>query len=555
MRYKKRKTTNGLLFLYHLFMTSKQKIQKNYTNTSSKNQLTMSIPLDQWIPYNDSVRLLSLLLEEIDDTLLHQAYSPYGRKSVVPPNVLFKLIIYGFMNQIYSSRALEKACRTHLHFIWLLDGHPVPDHNTIHRFKTQRLTNGVMENLFNQLLLKLHERGEIPFQTLFIDGTKLEANANKYTFGWKGSILKYQAKLRDKMLQFLITYNQTYETNHPVVAKQLNPTFETCLAELSQRIKDQNISFVHGKGQRKHFLQRHHEEAQGYLDKWKLYQETLAIIGDHRNSYSKTDPDATFMRMKEDHMKNGQLKPAYNVQIGVESEYLVGIKLFQCSTDTQTLIPFLEQLKGHLPHLSQAIVADAGYESEENYHYLEEHQLKAYIKPLNYEQMKQKKFKQSLGKRENMTYLKDEDAYLCANEKKLYPIQLKKKATKSGSIKEETIYECESCENCPFKSKCTTAKGNKKLSVSKKFITYREKSLENLKSDEGIILRINRSIQVEGAFGVLKQNMRFKRFFSRGLKNVTLEFYLLAFAYNIQKFHQKNQNDRLSHHLHELKKT
>ena len=536
-------------------MTSKQKIQKNYTNTSSKNQLTMSIPLDQWIPYNDSVRLLSLLLEEIDDTLLHQAYSPYGRKSVVPPNVLFKLIIYGFMNQIYSSRALEKACRTHLHFIWLLDGHPVPDHNTIHRFKTQRLTNGVMENLFNQLLLKLHERGEIPFQTLFIDGTKLEANANKYTFGWKGSILKYQAKLRDKMLQFLITYNQTYETNHPVVAKQLNPTFETCLAELSQRINDQNISFVHGKGQRKHFLQRHHEEAQGYLDKWKLYQETLAIIGDHRNSYSKTDPDATFMRMKEDHMKNGQLKPAYNVQIGVEAEYLVGIKLFQCSTDTQTLIPFLEQLKGHLPHLSQAIVADAGYESEENYHYLEEHQLKAYIKPLNYEQMKQKKFKQNLGKRENMTYLKDEDAYVCANEKKLYPIQLKKKATKSGSIKEETIYECESCENCPFKSKCTTAKGNKKLSVSKKFITYREKSLENLKSDEGIILRINRSIQVEGAFGVLKQNMRFKRFFSRGLKNVTLEFYLLAFAYNIQKFHQKNQNDRLSHHLHELKKT
>ena len=153
MRYKKRKTTNGLLFLYHLFMTSKQKIQKNYTNTSSKNQLTMSIHLDQWIPYNDSVRLLSLLLEEIDDTLLHQAYSPYGRKSVVPPNVLFKLIIYGFMNQIYSSRALEKACRTHLHFIWLLDGHPVPDHNTIHRFKTQRLSNGVMENLFNQLLL------------------------------------------------------------------------------------------------------------------------------------------------------------------------------------------------------------------------------------------------------------------------------------------------------------------------------------------------------------------------------------------------------------------
>ena len=128
------------------------------------------------------------------------------------------------------------------------------------------------------------------------------------------------------MLQFLITYNQAYETKHPVVTKHLNTTFETCLTELTQRIKDQNISFVHGKGQRKHVLQRHYEEAQAFLDKWKLYQETLAIIGEHRNSYSKTDHDATFMRMKEDHMKNGQLKPAYNVQMGVESEYILGEK-------------------------------------------------------------------------------------------------------------------------------------------------------------------------------------------------------------------------------------
>ena len=145
--------------------------------------------------------------------------------------------------------------------------------------------------------------------------------------------------------------------------------------------------------------------------------------------------------MKEDHMKNGQLKPAYHVQMGVESEYILGIKLFQSSTDTQTLIAFLDQLNHHLPHLPKSIIADAGYESEENYHYLEEHQLKAYIKPLNYEQMKQKKFKQNLGKRENMTYVEEEDIYLCANKKKLHPTQIKKKEAKSGYLKEETVYE------------------------------------------------------------------------------------------------------------------
>ena len=162
-----------------------------------------------------------------------------------------------------------------------------------------------MENLFDQLISTWHERGKIPFQPLFSDGTKLEANANQYTVEWKGSILNYQAKLKDKLLQLLMTYNQTYETKHPVVANHLNTTFETCLAELKQQIKDQNISFVYGKGQRKTTLQRHNEESRGSLEKWKLYQETLTLIDEHRKSYSKTDHDATFMRMKEDPIKNG----------------------------------------------------------------------------------------------------------------------------------------------------------------------------------------------------------------------------------------------------------
>ncbi len=518
------------------------------------HQLGFPINLEIIIPKDDSVRTLYEVTEGLDYSKLYEAYSTEGRNPMILPETLFRIVAYGYMEGIYSSRKLEKACKRDINFRWLLQGQKEPSHNTIARFRSKKLEECV-EDLFSQFIIELEKRNEIEFENLFVDGTKIEANANRYSFVWKKATDKFEEKLQNKTHEILLNINSELDLSLSVPDEKISIEYALAVKDKLTEIKEkEGLDFVYGKGKRKSKLQKYTESINDFIEKQSKYAEYNKIFNG-RNSFSKTDHDATFMHMKEDHMKNGQLKPAYNVQIGVESEYIVGVKLFQCSTDTPTLIPFLNQLKGHLPRLPESMIADAGYESEENYHYLEENQLKAYIKPLNYEQMKQKKFKQNLGKRENMTYLEDEDAYLCANEKKLYPIQIKKKETQSGSIKEETIYECESCESCPFKSKCTTAKGNKRLSISKKFITYREQSLENLQTEEGILLRVNRSIQVEGAFGVLKHNMRFKRFFSRGLKNVTLEFYLLAFAYNIQKFHQKNQNDRLGHHLHELKNT
>ena len=245
------------------------------------------------------------------------------------------------------------------------------------------------------------------------------------------------------------------------------------------------------------------------------------------------------MHMKEDHIKNGQLKPGYNIQIGVEGEYIVGIDVSSERSDQLTFIPFLDNLEKDLPKKFNNVVADAGYESEENYKYLSENNQKSYIKPQNYEKSKNKKFKNDISKRENMSYNSQDDYYICAYGKKLVPISSKIKVSKSNYKSVVTIYESENCNGCPYKNKCTKAKGNKRLHVSKDFIAKRNESLKNISTPQGKLLRMNRSIQVEGAFGVIKQDYGFRRFLLRGKKNVRTEFTLFAFAYNIKKLFNK----------------
>jgi transposase len=257
--------------------------------------------------------------------------------------------------------------------------------------------------------------------------------------------------------------------------------------------------------------------------------------------------------MKDDHMKNGQLKPAYNVQLAVEAEYVIGVGIFPNPTDTTTLKPMLERMyRYNTEMLIKRLIADAGYESEENYLYLEGKNIEYYIKPQIYEQHKKRSFKKNISKRENMTYNAETDEYVCHNGKQLKPIHTFNKKSSTGYVSEVTVYECESCEGCPHKEKCTKAKGNRRMNVSKTLIEKRQISYENITTEKGVLLRMNRSIQAEGAFGVLKQDRQFDRFLTRGSPNVTTELFLLCFGYNVNKLHAKIQNERYGQPLHQL---
>ena len=519
-------------------------LYKNYSQISENYQLKLPIDLDVLIPEDDSVRLLSLMMEELDYKKLYEAYSQNGRNPAVPPKILFKILIYAYMNDIWSSRKIELACKRDVNFMWLLEGFKAPDHNTIARFRTGRL-EPILDDLFNQFIVKLYKNNELELKNLFIDGTKIEANANKYTFVWKKTVSKNEIKLGEAIKLFIKSINDKFNKNFSIVENTLKCKLLNEILEFLNSIKlSSNIEFVYGKGKRKTELQKLIEEANKYLERQSKYDLYNSIFNG-RNSFSKTDIDATFMHMKDDHMKNAQLKPGYNIQIGVEGEYIVGVDISSERSDQLTFIPFLDKLGESLPAKYENIIADAGYESEENYVYLEENNQKSFIKPQNYENTKSKKFKNNIGKRENMIYNKIADTYTCANNKELKFIATTTRKSKSGYISKAKIYECENCNDCPIKSKCTKAKGNKRIQVSPVFITKRKQSQDNITSEFGILARMNRSIQVEGAFGVIKENHNFRRFLTRGKKNVKVEFLLLALAYNLNKLHHKIQQNRL----------
>jgi transposase len=519
--------------------------QMNYTTKDVGHQ-QMMLPMDTGIliPEDEPVRLLSTELEELNYEKLYRAYSPKGRKSVAEPRIIFKVMVYGYMSGIYTSRKLEDACRKNIDFMWLLEGEKVPDHNTFARFRTGRLKEAV-EDLFYQYARLLEEKGETNHDSVFIDGTKLESRANKYTFIWRGSIEKNLEKVREAVRQ---------EFEHRGIEGNVTIGKLRSLAEKETvRLKESGVELTWGRGHRKTPEQKAQEKLLELLTRWEGYEEKLETMGKHRNSYSKTDPDATFMHMKEDHMRNGQLKPGYNVQLAVNSEYITGVAAFANRTDSGTLVPFLKRLEyGHQKKYDK-VVADAGYESADNYLYLESKGQISFIKPVNYEYSKSKKFKAQVGRRENMNYDEIEDCYYCAAGRKLTLRREKSELMPEGYAKTTAYYCCDNCGGCEYKNSCFQSKKypNKQMTVQRGLAELGAKSLRNISTPEGIKLRLNRSIQVEGAFGVIKHDRHFRRFLTRGKHNISIELYLLCFAYNINKLHAKTLADRRQTHLFE----
>lgn len=268
---------------------------------------------------------------------------------------------------------------------------------------------------------------------------------------------------------------------------------------------------------RKSAIQRDYEEIAEYRKKLQEYVEHLAIMGENRTSYAKTDHDATFMRMKEDHMKNGQLKAGYNVQIGVACEYIMHVDVYQNRSDYKTFIPFLEGYYRAYQKYPKYPVADAGYGGLKNYRYVKLNEMEIVQKYSMYrKETTDKKYIENPSRPVN--FKKDEGNHYCdSNGEKLEYLWHSKKG--------HDVYEA------PI--------SKKRYDINEELWAYQKEARENLESEQGIELRIQRSIQVEGAFGVLKEDFRFRRFRRRGLQKVKLEFLLLAIGYNLSKHHNR----------------
>ena len=541
-------------------MTKHIKLQKDYTASCLYYQIKLPLDIEKNIPSDDPVRLLSTFVEGMK---LSDLYNTYGKikKDQVSPKQLLKIVIYAGMNRIYSSRDIEKSCRQDINFMYLLEGKPSPDHATIARFISLHLSQ-CSSNILAEVSNILYGLGEISGRHIFIDGTKIESAANRYTFVWKKAVTKNQTKLFAKITELIAECEEMYGLKLVYQDSISLHSLKRIRKKLYAIKESEGITFVHGIGRRKSAIQKSIESLEMYIGKLKEYIHKLYACGE-RNSYSKTDPDATFMRMKEDHMLNGQLKPAYNLQHGVDSEYITWLTINPNPTDTKTLIPFLKDMEQDLGFKYTEIVADAGYESEENYLFIEANGQTAFIKPNNYEISKKRRFKTDIGKMENMDYDKENDFYICKNDRKLTAQYEKNGKTATGYRRTTTVYKCSDCSGCPYKTDCIKGNNcktsmeqrNKTLYVSKTMKQKRAEDLERITSPYGIQLRVNRSIQAERSFTSVKQDMEFRRYMYRGKENVTAQSVILAIAHNINKLHNKIQSEKTGQHLFRLKET
>ena len=527
--------------------------QTDYTAMTNGFQLVMPLDCEVNIEKNAPVRLLNAVMERMDYSKLYAAYSRLGRIEY-SPKILLKIMVYGYMRKQISSRALEACCRENLHFIYLLEGQRAPDHNTINRFRKNILTQEAGQDILCQLVVLLHERGLLSLEAAFIDGTKIEANANKYSFVWKKATAKKTDKLlkriHDELPAKLKEVGIRFHVPEKIAVRQLKKLRK----RIHARIKADGIELVSGKGKRKTRLQRLSEWVDQCLAKLKQYTNDIHICG-NRNSYSKTDHDATFMHMKEDYMRNGQLKPGYNVNVATCSDFIIGSYISSDRNDVHTLIPFMEQLqKNYAGRNIGSVVVDSGYESEENYCWFEAHpETELYVKPSNHEVAKHRKYRTDISRRENMAYDAQVDTYTCANGKLLQRTREKKTHTASGLEITTSVYECGECDGCPLKEKCIRACGSKKpleerhkvIYVSKRFAEQRQAMEAKISSPKGCLLRVNRSIQAEGNFAYVKQDLDFRRFLLRGSTKVAAEWLLFSLALNVLHLHHKIQNRRL----------
>ena len=514
-------------------MSSNQKVVfKNYNS----NQLMLLPPsLEELIPENHPSRVVDYVIERIDIQLLMDKYKSGGTSSY-HPRMLLKLLIYGYLSNVYSSRKLESMCKEHIPMMWLT-GMNQPDHNTINRFRSDRL-KGVLKEVFTQVVLMLAESGHLDLKDVYTDGTKIEANANKYTFVWGNSIATNTDKMA-KQLEELWDYSQSVakselKTKQEVDFSDLTPEkVEKTLSRI-----EQNLNSIPKEQIDKKKKQKLNYAKREWSSKLRKYQSDQQILG-NRNSYSKTDQDATFMRMKDDHMQNGQLKAGYNLQISTNDQFILHYSLHQKPSDSTTLIPHLESFKQRYKKLPQVITADAGYGSHENYKYLEDNRMEAFVK-YNYFHKEQKQHKkrnenQDLKQVSGLHYNPDKDRYTCPMGQKMERIGTQKVQTANGYQQEYALYKAENCEGCSVRSSCHKTQKTRVIQVNHELNRLKINAKENLLSEEGIKRRKKRPADVEAVFGNLKQNKGFKRYSLRGLEKVDIETGLMALAHNLAK--------------------
>lgn len=506
-----------------------------------QNQAWLLPPtLGELIPAGHIVRLVSDAIEGMDLEPIIEEYKGGGCSSY-HPRMMIKVLVYGYIEKRYSSREIEKALKENICFMWL-SGMQQPDHNTLNRFRNSQLKQTV-KDVFSHVLSLLIKQGYVRLEEYYLDGSKMESVAGRYTYVWAKNVERYKGALLDKIAQIIEQIelaNQSVEADlaHSEKPKEEKRTISDS-NELAKTIVELNKSLKEQNNENKELIKQVRKLEKEHLPKLQSYEDQQELL-DGRSSYSKTDIDATFMRTKDDHLGNGQLKPCYNIQIGTEDQFIVNYTLHQTPSDMVSFKHHMDDTQCLLEDIEAApikrICTDAGYGSEENYEYLEEKNIKAYVKYSGYYKEIKGKYDDDPFYTGNLHYNATDDYYVCPMGQHMNLQKVETKKTSTGYEQQIHIYQAKQCEGCPLRGQCHQAKTNRIISVNHKARQYRDIAKKNLASIWGIRMRNKRGIDVESVFGHIKQDRHFRRFLLTGLEGVSTETGLLAIAHNIKKW-------------------
>ena len=464
-----------------------------------------------------------------------------GRLRYNPVNML-KTVLFGFMTSGYCSlRELEDNCKVNLRFMYLMD-RETPSYRTFGYFINEILSESV-EEIFADINRAIFEEKHVDLQHIYIDGSKFEANANKYSWVWKKATEKSRYRLYKKITALIEVINEELawsgtkiSTNTEYVPDYLDEIAE----QYAMLLQLDDKTFVHGKGKHKSVQQRHYEWLRQYADKLREYVEKIAICGPDRNSYSKTDHSATFMRIKTDYMGNDQLLPAYNVQIAVADEYIAMVDVNHYRSDMDCFIPLMERFNKTYGFYPKYPVADAGYGSYNNYLYCEQKGMEKYMKFTMFKkETEDKNYRENPFRAENFPI--DSDGTMRCPNGKAFIFQYRQHVKGNAYGRQEEIYRCEDCSGCPYAEKCKKTEENRTVRINQELTAMHQEVIQNLESIHGALLRMNRSIQAEGTFGVIKHNRWYKRIVRKGINSVRLEVLLVSIGHNLYKYHNKKK--------------
>jgi transposase len=527
---------------------SQEKVKvKRFKEYDQDQIFQVPIFIEGLIPPVHLVRIVDKVVEGLDMSSL-EVYYPGGGSSSYHPKMMIKLWIYGYCERIYTSRRLAKMVHENINYIWLSGGHQ-PCFKTLSDFRSGKL-QVMIDIVFKEVLEMLIDLDYIDLDELYVDGSKWEANGNRHKHVWKKNTERYKSVVIERIEGLLLEIKalQTEEdAKHGIKDLAENGTGEALGVILTSEIVGEHLtrlqSLVSAQAAEQVEKMKKNSQTEGEKLVKKLseeqsklikYEDQEAILGT-RNSYSKTDEDATMLRMKDE-----RLLPAYNVEHTTSQQYVTNYTIAQNASDSVTLIPHLEKMAERFEGITElkdtALCADAGYGSEENYAYLEGHGMIAYVKYPMWYQEQTGELAKKIFRRENWTYDKQSNSYTCPNNRKLNFAYQKTDITANGYERTVHIYQSENCKDCPFAEQCKRSEESARtVQHSPQGEVYKEKAKELLDTDKGKEMRKKRSIEVESVFGDIKFNMQHDRFILRGKNKVYVEYGLLAIGHNLRK--------------------